>query len=434
MGSLGKNAPCHTFSRTSIGHCTHRIGPAERHIDSMLWILSEVYYPEETGTGYYITRIAEHLASKQPVSVLCAQPAYSRAGVKAPRSETCNRVEIFRCSSLVLHQRSILMRLMRMVSITFSMFLAALFRIRRGDSILAVTNPPSVPILAVILSFILRVRFSLVVHDVYPDIIAACGLTSRKAVSYRLLHKISRLVLRRAELIFCIGRDMCEHLAQTRGTGTSDGIQVIPLWADCQEIQPAPRESNRLLIELSLTNKLVILYAGNMGHPHDIETLAAAIKHLESDEGIHFVFMGSGPKQRLLNEMLASGSTNITVLPPRPRSEQNEFLNACDVAILSLVPGMLGLAVPSRTYNLMAAGKPIIALVSESSEVAKVVREEGIGWVVEPGSVKKTVLAIQAAKESNNLLLEMGVRARRAAGTKYSQEIILRQFDVFFEP
>jgi hypothetical protein len=162
---------------------------------------------------------------------------------------------------------------MRMVSITISMFLAALFRIRRGDSILAVTNPPSVPILAAILSFILRVRFSLVVHDVYPDIIAACGLTSRKAVSYRLLHKISRLVLRRSERIFCIGRDMCEHLAQTRGTGTSDGIQVISLWADCQEIQPAPKESNRLLIELGLTNKLVILYAGNRGIPTTLRRL-----------------------------------------------------------------------------------------------------------------------------------------------------------------
>lgn len=398
----------------------------------MLWIISEVYYPEETGTGYYITRIAEYLASKQPVSVLCAQPAYSRAGVKAPRSETHHQVEIFRCSSLVLHQRSILTRLMRMVSITISMFLAALFRIRRGDSILAVTNPPSVPILAAILSFILRVRFSLVVHDVYPDIIAACGLTSRKAVSYRLLHKISRLVLRRSERIFCIGRDMCEHLAQTRGTGTSDGIQVISLWADCQEIQPAPKESNRLLIELGLTNKLVILYAGNMGYPHDIETLAAAIKHLESDEGIHFVFMGSGPKQRLLNEMLANGSTNITVLPPSPRSAQNEFLNACDVAILSLVPGMLGLAVPSRTYNLMAAGKPIIALVSESSEVARVVREEGIGWVVEPGEVEKTVQAIQAARENRGQRLEMGAKARQTAETKYSPDIILAQFGAAF--
>jgi colanic acid biosynthesis glycosyl transferase WcaI len=403
-------------------------------MNSMLWILSEVYYPEETGTGYYITRIAEHLALKRPVSVLCAQPAYSRAGVKAPRSETHHLVEIFRCSSLVLHQRSILIRLMRMVSITLSMFLAALFRIRRGDSILAVTNPPSLPILAALLSFILRVRFSLVVHDVYPDIIAACGLTSRKTVFYRLLHKISQLVLQRAELIFCIGRDMCEHLAQTRGTGTCDGIQVIPLWADCQEIQPAPRESNQLLMELGLKNKLVILYAGNMGHPHDIETLAAAIKRLESDERIHFVFIGSGPKQRILDEMLACGSTNISVLPPRPRSAQNEFLNACDVAILSLVPGMLGLAVPSRTYNLMAAGKPIIALVAQSSEVARVVHEEGIGWVVEPGAVEKTMQAIQAARESLKLLLEMGARARQAAETKYSPETILRQFDVFLEP
>ena len=286
--------------------------------------------------------------------------------------------------------------------------------------------------MAALLSLILGVRFSLVVHDVYPDILAACGLTSRKAVSYRILHKISRLVLRRAERIYCIGRDMRDHLAQTRGTGSSDGIQVIPLWADCQEIQPEPRESNRLLIELGLMNKLVILYAGNMGHPHDIETLAAAIKRLESDERIHFVFMGSGSKRRILEEMQACGSKNITVLPPRPRSAQNEFLNACDVAILSLVPGMLGLAVPSRTYNLMAAGKPIVALVSESSEVARVIREEEIGWVVEPGAIEKTVEAIQAARNNREMLVEMGARGRRAAETKYSSEAILRQFDVFF--
>ena len=76
--------------------------------------------------------------------------------------------------------------------------------------------------------------------------------------------------------------------------------------------------------------------------------------------------MGSGHKRKILDEMVKLGSRNLIVLPPRPRSEQGEFLNACDVSILSLVPGMLGLAVPSRTYNLMAAGKPIIALVSES--------------------------------------------------------------------
>src|ERR1035437_4392347 len=108
----------------------------------MLWILSEVYYPEETGTGYYVTKIAEHIALNRQVSVMCAQPAYSRAGLNAPRSETNKGVQIFRCPSVVLHQRSILMRLVRMVSITASMFIAALLRIRRGDAILAVTNPP----------------------------------------------------------------------------------------------------------------------------------------------------------------------------------------------------------------------------------------------------------------------------------------------------
>jgi glycosyltransferase involved in cell wall biosynthesis len=80
----------------------------------------------------------------------------------------------------------------------------------------------------------------------------------------------------------------------------------------------------------------------------------------------------------------------------------------------------------------MAAGKPIIALVSEHSEVAMVVREEGIGWVVEPGDVEKAVQALQAARADQNLLIEMGARARRTAEGKYSPDAILRQFEAAF--
>ena len=123
--------------------------------------------------------------------------------------------------------------------------------------------------------------------------------------------------------------------------------------------------------------------------------------------------------------MVAKGSKNLTVLPPRPRVDQHEFLNSCDVAILALVPGMQGLAVPSRTFNLMAAGKPMIALVSESSEVARVMREERIGWIVEPGSVEATVQAILEARRCREQLFEMGARARHAAETKYCPEVIL---------
>jgi glycosyltransferase involved in cell wall biosynthesis len=130
-----------------------------------------------------------------------------------------------------------------------------------------------------------------------------------------------------------------------------------------------------------------------------------------------------------LEDLVTSGVKNLTLLRERPRDDQQTFLNACDVSILALVPGMLGLGVPSRTYNLMAAGKPVIALVSEASETAKVVREEGIGWVVEPGDVKKTVEVILWAKENREQLLDMGMRGREAAEQKYSPELILSQFD-----
>jgi colanic acid biosynthesis glycosyl transferase WcaI len=394
-----------------------------------IWVLSEVYYPEETGTAYYITRIAEHLAQTRNVGALCVQPSYSKAGHKAPSSEKYKGVEIFRCGAILPRQKTIWARLLKMTSITISLALNAVFRVRRGDSILVVTNPPTLPVVAALISVVLRVPYILVVHDMYPDIMAACGLINTQSLIYRLMQRVSQFVLRRASKITTIGHDMLARLVEARGTGTRDGITVIPLWSDCDEVHPGRKEENALLLQLGLSGKMVVLYAGSMGNPHGIDTLAAAARVLAEDEDVHFLFIGSGPKRQIIEELVESGAGNITILDPRPRVEQEGFLNACDVSILSLVSGMLGLAVPSRTYNIMAAGKPLIALVSQASETANVVREEGIGWVVEPGNSEQTVEAILAAKQNRQLLREMGARARAAAETKYSPEMILRQFD-----
>ena len=360
-----------------------------------LWVLSEVFYPEETGTAYYITKIAEHLAETRDVAVLCVQPSYSRAGDRAPAREKHKGVEIYRCGAILPRRKTIAARLLKMTSITLSLALNALFRVSRGDSILVVTNPPTLPVIAALISLVLRVPYILVVHDVYPDIMAACGLTTTRSLMYKLMQRVSRFVLRRAS----------------------------------GEVHPGRKEENALLGQLGLSGKMVVLYAGNMGDPHGIDTLAAAARVLAEDEEVHFLFIGSGPKRRIIEELVESGVGNVTILAPRPRVEQEDFLNACDVSILSLVSGMLGLAVPSRTYNIMAAGKPVIALVPQASETANVVREEGIGWVVEPGNPEQTVEAILAAKQNRQLLREMGARARVAAEVKYSPEIILRQFD-----
>jgi glycosyltransferase involved in cell wall biosynthesis len=263
----------------------------------------------------------------------------------------------------------------------------------------------------------------------YPEMLVACGLMKESSLAYSVLRRISRFVLRRAHRIVTVGSDMQQRASLSRAQGNTDGIAVIPQWSDYGQICPSPRNQNPLLQELGLTKQFIVQYAGNMGHPHDVETIAEIIKALRDDSEIHFLILGSGIKRRLLEDLLTSGVKNLTLLRERPRKDQQTFLNACDLSIMALVPGMDGLGVPSRTYNLMAAGKPVIALVSDASETAKVVREEAIGWVVEPGDVKKAVEVILWAKENRDQLVEMGMRGRHAAEQKYSPDLILRQFD-----
>jgi len=118
----------------------------------------------------------------------------------------------------------------------------------------------------------------------------------------------------------------------------------------------------------------------------------------------------------------------LTLLDPRPRHEQAEFLNACDIGLVTLVKGMYGAAMPSKTYNIMAAGKPLLAITDDDSELARVIDEDQIGWHVsaeKPGELAATLQNIFANRE---MLCSIGLRARRAAEQKYSIESALQNY------
>ncbi len=198
-------------------------------------------------------------------------------------------------------------------------------------------------------------------------------------------------------------------------------VVTIPNWADLETVHPTPRESNKLLNELGISDKFVFMYAGNIGHPTDVETLIeCAVKLIERAQ-FHFVFIGDGAKKKWLENRVKELSLgNVTVLPYRPREEQIVFLNACDVGLVALVKGMWGTAMPSRTYNIMAAGKPILALTDDGSELAQVIDEDDIGWHVAPGDPDRLLEAILDIYKRRSDLGEMGKRARTAALQKYS--------------
>lgn len=393
-----------------------------------LWVVTELYYPEETSTGYYLTRIAEGLANDFDVKALCGQPTYSARGVVAPKHEIHKGVEIFRASGTTLDKNVIVFRLLNMVTLGVSVFINALRYFRKGDKILVVTNPPSMPFVVALAALIKGASYTLLIHDNYPEILIAAGKSTPESLLAKTVAFFNRWLYKYAAKIIVVGRDMHELLMR-KTTGLDIPIVTIPNWAELESVAPSPRGENELLEELGLSDKFVLLYAGNLGYPNDLESIVECADSLRENEEVHFIFLGTGVKRKWLeNRVRELELANVTILDPRPRSEQRVFLNGCDVGLVSLVKDMVGVSMPSRTYNILAAGRPILALTEEGSEVARVVQEEKVGWVVPPGdpeSLKDTILEILASREN---LPAMAEAARTSAVTKYTLENALDEY------
>lgn len=399
------------------------------------WFISELYYPETAATGFILTRLAEGLAARgSNVHVLCGQPTYRDRGTHAARHEVHNGVEIFRCAATTLNKDILPLRVINLLTITLSLFFAALRRLRKGDRVLVVTNPPSLPFLVSLACKLRGAQCTLLIHDVYPEVLVASGKLAAGSVPARTMGWLNRRLYNSVETIIVIGRDMQQAIA-AKLKSRPERVKVVTNWADLEFIAPKSRTENELLKELGLQEKFVLQYAGNMGHPNDIESIIEAATLLAENPRIHFMFIGSGAKKHWIEqEVNKRNLANVSMLSTRPRSDQPNFLNACDAALISLMPGMKGVSVPSRTYNTLASGKAVMAIAEVGSELALVVEEEQAGWVVPPGKPQQLAEAILAADADRDALRSMGANARAAAERSYSFARVLEEFSLAFAP
>lgn len=386
-----------------------------------IWVISELYYPEETSTGAFLTQTAEGLAGRFSVSVLCSQPTYGARGQRAPRNELRNGVDILRSWGTTFNKDVLPLRLINMATITISVMLNAIWHIRADDCVFVVTNPPTLPLVIALACGLRRAKGILIIHDVYPEVLIASGASSRGSFMTRAIEWVMRCLYRRMAGLVVLGRDM-EALVRSKLPAGDDRITAISNWADLDLVKPLQRNDNAILKDLQLTEKFVIQYSGNIGRTHGIVDLIRCAQLLDNNSNnVHFLFIGFGGKKAWLSRTIREHEiNNTTLLDYVPRAALPDSLNACDIVIISLAPGMTGVSVPSRMYNSMAAGKPIIAVADKASELARVVLEEGIGWVVKPGDVDALKSTIIDAQSNISRLGSMGLRARKAAEEKYS--------------
>lgn len=395
-------------------------------------VISELYYPEQNATGFILTGIAEGLAEKDSVNVLCAQPCYNQRGIKAPKTELHHGVDIRRCWSTTCDPKQIRGRLLNFATTSLSVGWRALFSIKRGDKVLVVTNPPLLPFFVRVVCWLKGAKFVLLIHDVYPDVFVPLGLMKSSHPLYRMLSWVNGKLYASADRVVALGRDM-ERLVEEKSQGGAH-VSVIPNWGDVNVITPMPKTENALLQKLNLTDKFVVHYSGNHGRTHDLLSIIEAAKLLEDERDVHFLFIGEGSGKA---EVVARASEleleNVTFCTFVDRAELNTSLNAADVSVLAFKKGMAGISVPSRLYNLMAAGKPILGVVDNNSEVADVIREAKLGIAVSPESPRNLAEQILSLRNDGDLRVKMAENSRNEAVSKYSYDVTKQQYRDLFD-
>jgi colanic acid biosynthesis glycosyl transferase WcaI len=399
---------------------------------STFWVVSELYYPQETATGCLLTQLAEGLAhasdSRQRVGVLCAMPPRLPHGSEPPAREERAGVHIHRCRATTLNKDNLLLRLANAATQTLALAWAVLRRVERGDAVLVVTNPPTLPFLVALICTLKRTPCILLIHDLYPDAAVAAGMLKEGCLVVQAIRLCNHALYRHVARIVVLGRDMQERV-RCLLPGEPQRVVVIPNWAEPDAIHPCDRDATQLVQELNLGGKFIVEYAGNMARVNDVETLLCCAEQLRERSDIHFLFLGAGARRRWLEEQVTQRAlTNVSLVANRPRRNQADFLNACDVGVVALCRGMYGVSVPSRTYNIMAAGRPVLAIVEPGSEIARMVEEEGAGWVVPPGDAEQLAQKIESLAGDRRALLAAGQRARCAAETTYSLPSVLHAY------
>ena len=335
-------------------------------------------------------------------------------------------VNIYRTTSFGLQPKGKLKTLIVMLGYLMQVALYTLFGPRSERNVF-LTTPPLLPLWGYVLSKIRRQSYFVVVMDVYPDLVVEYGRMRRDALITKVIDWLSTLALRKADGVIAIGRCMIDRL-QEKGV-PANRIILIPNWMNEQLVYPIEPTENKFREQYNLKDKFVILYSGNMGTYHYFEDILTVAGQLEKRSDIAFVFIGGGPRyQDILEWLKVHPTANVLLLPYQEIKMLPHSLSAGDIHLVTLTEACTGLAVPSKSYGIFAAGRPILYQGSPAGEIARVIQEEKVGAVVPCGSTEALKQVILNYVEQPALGLAQGRRARQLMEGPYSRLSALERY------
>ena len=352
---------------------------SDDHIEN-IFILSEYVHQAENSTGYFWSKLIERLSTgRRQISVM--SPESFVPGVDYKKIAGVNYHSFARSK---FNKNKLLPRLLGQLEQMFRFIRLLTINLKKNDLVITGTNPIVLLLVFPFIHWALRFRWILIVHDVYPDNLVPSKVLNSKSLLLKALQVYFRWVYQSADLIVVIGRDMKKLIEEK--IGSSEKIHYIPNWVDENDIQPLDRNKSEIIKQLGWENKFVFQFFGNIGRLQAVDNLLKAIR-LVNNLSAAFLFIGGGAKSHLIKEFVVSNSEGrVHYLGELEQSRKIIGLAACDVALITLEKGMVGLGVPSKAYFSMAADRPLLAVMEPDAEVALMVKDHKIGWVCDPGN------------------------------------------------
>lgn len=369
-------------------------------------VVSQHYPPDRSTTAAIMSVIAEYLATEAPVLVLSGSPG-SATGDSAPS----NRPVVVEIRNQIPEKAVLIRRAAAETLFTMRAFLAMLRKLRRGDVVLTVTAPFMLPYAVAAAARLKRARSVLIMHDLFPEVMVMAGLLRATSILARLIRGANSLMFRALDAVVTIGRDTDRHLLRYQGM-TREKICFIPNWTT---LAPGVRPVRADNGYRPAGARFVVGLSGNLGFTHDPVIVFDAARLLRDDPNFHFLLSGWGIGFERLKALQSEAALpNVTLLERVPEESLEELLSAADVWLIPYLGNVAGISIPSRFYNLLAIGRPVIIVSESDAEAALTVTEHGLGWVVAPGKPDELATAIRVASSSGDSA--MAERAVAVAG------------------
>lgn len=397
-------------------------------------ILSQYYEPEPVPKP---SELAQALAQRgHIVSVITGLPnypsgkLYSGYRLRLLHRERIAGIPVIRTLIFPYHGSSSLGRIINYASFMVSAVLGALFA--PPCDLIYVWHPPlTVGPAAWAIGLIKRAPFVYDVQDIWPESLRASGKVSNLPV-IRAMHLVERFIYKRANHLLVQTSEAKKNLV-SKGV-PKQKITVGGLWIDeTRFLQGSNTNGADVRARYGLSDRFVVMYAGNMGYLQGLETVLSCADRLRSNEKIVFVLVGDGvDRERLISRVQELRLHNVIFIEGQPVSVMPAFLSSADALLVHLKHSELSnLVVPGKTLAYLASGSPIIMAMNGAA--GELISQANAGIVISPENPDEMANAVlHLSSLSRSERARLGENGRSYLLAHLSKDKVLGEYEDIF--